>query len=110
MDSALDMVELAEEINMRRAAKIDANQPAIVAFLRRAGATVAITSTVGSGFPDAVVGWRGRNYMIEIKDPAKPPSARKLTDDERRFFETWRGQVTIVETEADCLRLLGLAV
>ena len=40
---------------MRRAAYVDANQPAIVRELRRAGLHVAHTYQLGGGFPDIVV-------------------------------------------------------
>jgi hypothetical protein len=45
---------------MKRAAKVDINQKEIVAYLRKIGASVAVMSAVGQGFPDLVVGWRGR--------------------------------------------------
>jgi hypothetical protein len=41
---------------MRRAAKIDANQPQIVEALRKAGATVHSLAAVGNGIPDLLVG------------------------------------------------------
>jgi len=40
---------------MRRAANVDANQPAIVRELRRAGLHVAHTHQLGRGFPDCIV-------------------------------------------------------
>lgn len=62
---------------------------------------------VGEGFVDAVVGFRKINYLMEIKDPAKPPSARKLTPDEQHFFDTWKGQVDKVETIDDVLKIVN---
>ena len=94
---------------MRRSARIDANQNAIVAALRDIpGVTVAITSALGSGFPDIVVGFAGRNYLIELKDGSKPPSKRALTDDEYDFFVTWRGQREIACNLDECLEIIGL--
>ena len=61
---------------MRRAAKIDANQPEIVAALEAVGASVVSTAGLGNGFPDIVVGFRGINYLIEIKDGSKPPKSK----------------------------------
>jgi len=83
---------------MRRAAKVDANQPDIVAALRKIGATVQPLHAVGQGCPDLLVGWRGMNTVIEVKDGSKPPSARKLTPDQVEWHAEWRGQVTVVET------------
>lgn len=90
---------------MRRAARIDDNQNSIVSKLRQIGCSVAITSAVGKGFPDIVVGYKGRNFMFEIKDGNKPPSARKLTNDERKWHDDWRGKVHVVECFADCLEV-----
>jgi hypothetical protein len=83
---------------MRRAAKVDANQADIVAALRKIGASVQTLHSVGQGCPDILVGWRGMNTILEIKDGKKPPSARKLTEDQVIWHETWRGQVAVVET------------
>ena len=91
---------------MRRAGKIDANQPLIVKALRDAGATVRIVSDVGHGFVDIVVGHRGLNFLMEIKDPARKPSERRLTEDERAFHLGWNGQVCVVETVEDALNWL----
>lgn len=76
--------------------RIDANQPAIVDALRKHGASVWITSDLGFGGPDIVVGWRGRNIMMQIKDGDKHLSAQALTDDEGRFHESWRGSNILV--------------
>jgi Holliday junction resolvase len=82
---------------MRRAAKIDANQNLIVKQLRQLGYSVYITSAIGRGFPDLVIGKRNKNYLVELKDGSKPPSARKLTDDEVKFIEDWQGNVIIAK-------------
>lgn len=83
---------------MRRAAKVDANQTDIVAALRKIGATVQPLHGVGSGCPDLLVGYRGVNYAIELKDGAKPPSARKLTPDQVEWHIAWRGQVAVADS------------
>lgn len=83
---------------MRRAAKVDANQAEIVAALRKIGATVQPLHAVGQGCPDLLVGWRGMTSLLEVKDGNKPPSARKLTEDQERWHAEWRGQVAVVET------------
>lgn len=89
---------------MRRAAKVDANHSEIVAALRKIGATVTSTATVGRGFPDLAVGWRGMTLLLEIKDGAKPTSARQLTDDERKWHAEWRGHADVVESVEQALR------
>lgn len=92
---------------MRRAAKVDDNQALIVQTLRDMYLSVAITSQLGDGFPDIVVGYGGKNYMFEIKDPEKVPSKRKLTEDERKFHNNWRGQINTVETVEDVLAVIA---
>lgn len=69
---------------MRRAAKVDRNQPEIVKSLRRVGAVVLITSQLKNCF-DILVLFKGRIYMVEIKDGLLPPSGRKLTPGELEF-------------------------
>ncbi len=95
---------------MRRAGRIDANQNVIVADLRTLpGISVAITSGLGHGFPDLVVGFKARNLMIELKDPAKAKSARKLTPDEVTFHDKWNGQICVCETTDEILALIEIA-
>ena len=92
---------------MRRAAKTDANQGEIVDALRAVGASVQPLHAVGGGVTDLLVGFRGANYLIEVKDGRKPPSARKLTPDQERWHRDWRGQVSIAEWPEDALRIIG---
>jgi hypothetical protein len=94
---------------VRRAAKIDANQPEIVAALRKAGALVIPTHMVGGGFPDLVVCFRGQTLLMEVKDGSKPPSARLLTPDQLAFHAAWiGGPLSIVQDVEGALRALGL--
>lgn len=60
---------------------------------------MAITSNLGGGFPDIVVGKYGINVLVEIKDGSKPPSKRKLTEDEADFHSAWRGMACVIESE-----------
>lgn len=82
----------------RRAARVDANQKDIVAALRGVGASVTPIHTVGQGCPDLLVGYRGKNFLFEVKDGAKPPSARQLTDDEAVWFGNWKGEAHVIES------------
>lgn len=92
---------------MRRAARTDAVQAEIVAALRAVGASVWVTSAVGGGFPDLVIGFRGQSFLLEVKDGAKPPSARRLTPDEQAWHAAWRGQVAVVCSVAEALEVVG---
>lgn len=92
---------------MRRAAKVDANQREIVAALRGVGCTVQHLHIVGQGCPDILVGCRGTNLLLELKDSRRPPSARKLTPDEVEWHERWRGQVAVVSSVEEALVLVA---
>lgn len=88
---------------IRRAAKIDANQPEIVQALRDAGASVWII-----GLPvDLLVGYKGRNFLMEVKDGSKPKSQKKLTSLQENFFSDWTGQVVKVETVDQALQCIS---
>ena len=91
---------------MRRRARVDANQRQIVQALRAIGATVEPLHFVGRGFPDVLVGYRGVNLLLEIKDGEKPPSARHLTPDEQEWHAKWRGQVAVVESVEEAIELV----
>lgn len=91
---------------MRRAAKVDANQPTIVAAFRAMGASVTPTHTAGQGFPDLVVGYRGLNLLVEVKDPNAPKRDQKLHEKQTKFHDEWRGQICVVKTLEDAAALL----
>lgn len=77
-----------------KAKRIDGNQHEIVAALRKIGASVAITSMVGNGFPDLVVGFQKRTIVLEIKRSKK----EHLTPKEKEFHESWRGAIAIISS------------
>lgn len=84
---------------MRRAARVDENQAEIVECLREIPeCSVALLSAVGGGIPDVLVGYRGANFLFEIKNPKKPKADQELTDDQKKFHATWRGQVRKVHS------------
>jgi len=87
--------------------RTDRNHSEIINAIRKIpNISVFSTHEVGKGFPDIVVGYKGINYLIEIKDGNKPPSARKLTPDEVKFHSNWRGQIKIVNNLDEVLNLL----
>jgi hypothetical protein len=91
----------------RRVGAPDANQAA----LRRALDQVPGVSTARlliDGCDDLLVGYAGRNYVLEVKNPDRPPSRHRLTEAEAKLHQRWRGQVDIVFTLADALRVLGI--
>jgi hypothetical protein len=92
---------------MRRAAKIDRNQPEIVEALRAIGCSVQPLHSVGGGCPDLLVGKHGRNVVLEVKDGRRPPSERQLTDDQIEWHATWRGSVFVVSSVEDALAVFA---
>lgn len=94
---------------MRRAAKIDANHTQVVMALQAAGATVQSLAAVGQGVPDLLVGFQGKTLLMEVKDGQKPPSARRLTEQQITWHGAWRGgPVAIVDGVDAALRALGV--
>jgi hypothetical protein len=96
---------------MRRAAKVDANQGAIVKALRDAGCWVLDLSGVGNGCPDLLVHgpvspWS--LHLLEIKDGAKVPSARKLTPDQIRFHAGCNAPLSVVKNVDEALAAVGV--
>jgi len=77
--------------------RTDDNQEEIVHALLKIGCTVQLLSDVGGGCPDILVGYHGKNYLLEIKDENKPPSQRKLTPAQDVFHGKWRGQKAVVK-------------
>jgi Holliday junction resolvase len=92
---------------MRHRGKVDANQPEIVRALRQAGCSVLSISNMGKGCPDLLVGIRGQNFLMEIKDPSRKPSEQLLTDDEETFHMAWTGQVAVIKTIEQALAVVG---
>ena len=92
---------------MYKRGRTDTNQTEIVKALRAVGASVAVTSSLGKGFPDLVVGWQGRNYLLEVKDGTLPPSRTRLTPDEQKWHDSWRGHVVTIYSADDALEVLG---
>lgn len=88
-----------------QAARVDENQPDIVATLRKLGFAVECTHMVGNGFFDLTCSKGGLNIIVEVKNGLKPPSAREYTDKQRRFNFSWQGLRCVVTCAADCVRL-----
>ena len=73
---------------------MDSNQAEIVEALRGIpDLSVSITSRIGQGFPDLVIGYRGATFMFELKDPSKPKADQELTPEQAKFHGAWKGQI-----------------
>ena len=84
-----------------RKAKRDANEPEIIAALRRVGASVQPVSI--PNVPDLLVGFRGRNYLLEIKT-AKGKEERGQSE----WALLWEGHRAVVRTVDDALIAIGV--
>lgn len=93
---------------MRRAANTDANQPALVEYLRSAGCSVAITAGVGNGFPDLVVAKARWTILVEVKDPAKDSTHQKLNEKQVRFHANWKGAIFVLKSIDEAAQLLKI--
>lgn len=89
-----------------RANRIDSNQVEIVEYFRSWGCTVLNISSLKNAC-DLVVARHGRTIMIEIKDGAKPKSARKLTSGEQKFKEEWAGCWRLCESIKDADKIIN---
>jgi Holliday junction resolvase len=73
---------------MNYAKKVDKNQKEIVAEFRKLGFSVYITSHVGAGFPDLMVGiGNTHTILVEIKSSEKA----KFTEAQSEFMRNWKG-------------------
>ena len=86
---------------MRRAARVDANQEAVVSALRASGAYVWII-----GLPvDLLVGFRNHTFLMEIKHGPK----KRLTALQEDFFANWAGSTLCrVDGPEAALRAIGV--
>lgn len=90
----------------RYATRRDANEPDIVAALIAVGAEVHRHDEP----VDLCAGWAGRWHWIEVKDPKKPPSERRLTENQAKFIARCRAlglPAHVVLTPEDALHAIG---
>jgi hypothetical protein len=82
------------------------HQAEVVKALRKLGAAVTPIHTLGKGVSDLLVSFRQRWLVLEVKDGAKPPSARELTPDEEKWISEQRAPVYIVNSVTEAVDLL----
>lgn len=90
---------------MRLAARVDDNHGEIVEALRDIGCSVLSLAQLGKGCPDLLVARHNcGNLLLEVKDGRKPPSARRLTNDELKFHGSWQGPLAVVDSVESAIR------
>lgn len=93
----------------RRAAKVDANQPEIVAILRDVPGV-----TVQTGMDDILVGHQGRTYWFEIKEPRTLSKTTgeileaEIKPSQKLLRATWAGHYRIVTNVDEILQEIGV--
>jgi len=83
----------------RRARKVDANQAQIISGLRAIGASVMIVN----GEIDLVCGYRGVNYLLEVKASRKS----QLKASQVKLLDEWRGQYAIITSLDEAYDAIG---
>ena len=69
------------------------------------GVTFHDTSGQGRGFPDLVVGYRGKTFLFEIKNEEWSIA---LTKDEKIWHNSWTGHVETVTNLNQILKAIGI--
>ena len=72
--------------------QVDSNQPEIVEYLEAHGCTV---ESIGKPV-DLAVGYRGRTFLFEVKQPKG-----KLRESQVKFINRWVGHVGVLRSIAD---------
>ena len=84
---------------MRRAAKVDGPQPAIVERLRSIGVWVQSLGGVGNDCPDLLCWHRGRFFLLEVKEQGERP-----TQGQAQFMAACPGEIHIARTPDEAVR------
>ena len=87
------------------AKRADENQFEIIQKLRSIGVSVQMIHTVGFGCPDAILGWLGKNYLIEIKT-----DDGKLDPYQKKWHDLWKGQVAVIHSWEEAFNVLGIKI
>jgi len=83
--------------------KIDVNQPEIVDHFRKFGASVTHLHAVHGGVPDLLIGYQGKNYLIEVKS-----EKGNLNELQVAYFDNWNGQACVIRNKNEVEELLGV--
>jgi hypothetical protein len=86
---------------LRRASKIDRNQPEIVEGLRAMGCVVQSLGQVGDGCPDLLVSFRGSNVLLEVKMPGE-----RLNAMQTQWHRAWTGTAHVVWSLSDAIQVM----
>ncbi len=85
---------------LRYGARRDQNEARIIKALQSVGATVDELPG-GEGRPDLLVGFRGRNYLMEVKTKHGKLNAKQCA-----YHAAWAGDVSVVRNIDEALRVI----
>ena len=91
------------------ASKVDLNQPQIIRDLRKLGACVTVISSLGKGVPDLLVSYQDKWWLFELKNPDKPKSKQRLTQDEQRWVNKQKAPVYIIRDIGEAITIFNNA-
>ena len=89
-----------------RARRVDINQTALRRLWLSVGGSWLSIAPEHGGEPDALVGWRGRDQLVEIKRPDNGPARKRPRPNQAEWHRAWRGRPVAVVTCFDDLRAL----
>ena len=85
------------------AKRVDKNQKDIIDALERIGCTVVVIGTP----VDLLVGYRARNFLLEVKNSETDYGRNdRSTDPQKRFFASWQGQARKVYSAEDAIEVV----
>ena len=90
----------------RKRGRVDQNQKEIVKGLRDEGASVEILSNVGGGVPDLLVGWNGKNFLLEVKSTVTNYGRSGLNSMQQDWFSKWNGHASVVSSLEEAIEVV----
>lgn len=86
--------------------RTDKNQKQIEKVLKQLGASVKSTSQLGNGFPDLIIGYKGKTYLVEIK--GENSYGKTLRESQIKFKNSWKGSpIIILRTTNDAIEFIN---
>jgi hypothetical protein len=94
-------------MSRRYAKRRDENHKDMLDSARRIGADVIDMASFECGF-DALMRFRDKIYLVEIKNGRKCKSARKLTDSETQTRLVWMSSYHVVKNVVELYEMFGV--
>lgn len=93
---------------MRRSFRKDKNQSSIIRSLKKINASVVDASNIGNGFPDLIIGYHKKTYLIEIKNKDNWYGKKGGSTSQKTFRTDWKGdQIYVFSSIEEIIELLN---